>query len=186
MFSLILHLTSCTFTMRIHGVNKQRATSLPLSVEAVCSRQAGTCLLASSPPFMAQHSSRTSSNSLSFCCAVSPLCICLCLQVSDKGGGVPFRRIENLFSYMYSTAPAPQIGEHTRPPLVSRDIQAVGCFRLLTGFHAYIYRLLKNKYIYFLQGVNCTICRVVAFLCSPQALKCSFSLSFILLPLSRS
>lgn len=43
------------------------------------------------------------------------------LQVSDKGGGVPFRRIENLFSYMYSTAPAPQIGEHTRTPLVSRD-----------------------------------------------------------------
>lgn len=42
------------------------------------------------------------------------------LQVSDTGGGVPFRRIENLFSYMYSTAPAPQIGEHARTPLVSR------------------------------------------------------------------
>ncbi|XP_023262583.1 pyruvate dehydrogenase (acetyl-transferring) kinase isozyme 2, mitochondrial-like [Seriola lalandi dorsalis] len=39
------------------------------------------------------------------------------IKVSDTGGGVPFRRIENLFSYMYSTAPAPQIGEHTRPPL---------------------------------------------------------------------
>uniref|UniRef100_A0A8C3GCP3 Protein-serine/threonine kinase n=1 Tax=Cyclopterus lumpus TaxID=8103 RepID=A0A8C3GCP3_CYCLU len=39
------------------------------------------------------------------------------IKVSDKGGGVPFRRIENLFSYMFSTAPAPQIGEHTRPPL---------------------------------------------------------------------
>uniref|UniRef100_A0A8C4IG45 Protein-serine/threonine kinase n=1 Tax=Dicentrarchus labrax TaxID=13489 RepID=A0A8C4IG45_DICLA len=39
------------------------------------------------------------------------------IKVSDKGGGVPFRRIENLFSYMYSTAPAPQMGEHTRPPL---------------------------------------------------------------------
>uniref|UniRef100_A0A8D3CKZ9 Protein-serine/threonine kinase n=1 Tax=Scophthalmus maximus TaxID=52904 RepID=A0A8D3CKZ9_SCOMX len=39
------------------------------------------------------------------------------IKVSDKGGGVPFRRIENLFSYMYSTAPAPQIGEYTRPPL---------------------------------------------------------------------
>ncbi|KAG7240176.1 hypothetical protein INR49_027242 [Caranx melampygus] len=37
------------------------------------------------------------------------------IKVSDTGGGVPFRRIENLFSYMYSTAPAPQIGEHTRP-----------------------------------------------------------------------
>uniref|UniRef100_A0AAQ5YA13 Protein-serine/threonine kinase n=1 Tax=Amphiprion ocellaris TaxID=80972 RepID=A0AAQ5YA13_AMPOC len=39
------------------------------------------------------------------------------IKVSDRGGGVAFRRIENLFSYLYSTAPAPQIGEHTRPPL---------------------------------------------------------------------
>lgn len=39
------------------------------------------------------------------------------IKVNDQGGGVPFRRIEKLFSYMYSTAPAPQIGEHTRPPL---------------------------------------------------------------------
>ncbi|XP_037134171.1 pyruvate dehydrogenase (acetyl-transferring) kinase isozyme 2, mitochondrial [Syngnathus acus] len=39
------------------------------------------------------------------------------IKVSDKGGGVPFRRIENLFSYMYSTAPTPQMGEHARPPL---------------------------------------------------------------------
>lgn len=65
--------------------------------------------------FVAQHCSRTSHHSLS-----SPYTD-PCLQVSDKGGGVPFRRIENLFSYMYSTAPAPQIGEHTRTPLVSRD-----------------------------------------------------------------
>uniref|UniRef100_A0AAX7UEM6 Protein-serine/threonine kinase n=1 Tax=Astatotilapia calliptera TaxID=8154 RepID=A0AAX7UEM6_ASTCA len=41
----------------------------------------------------------------------------LTIKVSDKGGGVPFRRIENLFSYMYSTAPAPQIGDQKRPPL---------------------------------------------------------------------
>uniref|UniRef100_A0A665W2D7 Protein-serine/threonine kinase n=1 Tax=Echeneis naucrates TaxID=173247 RepID=A0A665W2D7_ECHNA len=39
------------------------------------------------------------------------------IKVSDKGGGVPFRRTDKLFSYMYSTAPAPQIGEDTRPPL---------------------------------------------------------------------
>uniref|UniRef100_A0A672GZV7 Protein-serine/threonine kinase n=1 Tax=Salarias fasciatus TaxID=181472 RepID=A0A672GZV7_SALFA len=39
------------------------------------------------------------------------------IKVSDTGGGVPFRRIENLFSYMYSTAPAPQVGDGARPPL---------------------------------------------------------------------
>lgn len=37
--------------------------------------------------------------------------------MSDKGGGFPFRRTENLFSYMYSTAPAPHIGDYIRPPL---------------------------------------------------------------------
>ena len=65
---------------------------------------------------VAQHCTSTSHRSL------SPV-----LQVSDRGGGVPFRRIENLFSYMYSTAPAPQIGDHTRPPLVSRDVIRERC-----------------------------------------------------------
>uniref|UniRef100_I3KPA9 Protein-serine/threonine kinase n=1 Tax=Oreochromis niloticus TaxID=8128 RepID=I3KPA9_ORENI len=41
----------------------------------------------------------------------------LTIKVSDQGGGVAFRRIENLFSYMYSTAPAPPIGDQKRPPL---------------------------------------------------------------------
>ncbi|XP_007572388.1 PREDICTED: pyruvate dehydrogenase (acetyl-transferring) kinase isozyme 2, mitochondrial-like [Poecilia mexicana] len=39
------------------------------------------------------------------------------IKVSDRGGGVPFRKIENLFSYMYSTAPAPQISDHSSTPL---------------------------------------------------------------------
>lgn len=40
--------------------------------------------------------------------------------MSDRGGGVPFRRIEHLFSYMYSTAPRPCIGDKHRAPLVRR------------------------------------------------------------------
>ncbi|XP_024242410.1 pyruvate dehydrogenase (acetyl-transferring) kinase isozyme 2, mitochondrial isoform X1 [Oncorhynchus tshawytscha] len=41
----------------------------------------------------------------------------LSIKVSDRGGGVPFRKIENLFSYMYSTAPTPERGEHSQTPL---------------------------------------------------------------------
>ncbi|XP_030649897.1 pyruvate dehydrogenase (acetyl-transferring) kinase isozyme 2, mitochondrial isoform X3 [Chanos chanos] len=41
----------------------------------------------------------------------------LSIKMSDRGGGVPFRKIERLFSYMYSTAPRPAIGNHQRAPL---------------------------------------------------------------------
>uniref|UniRef100_A0A8C9U220 Protein-serine/threonine kinase n=1 Tax=Scleropages formosus TaxID=113540 RepID=A0A8C9U220_SCLFO len=41
----------------------------------------------------------------------------LSIKMSDRGGGVPFRKTERLFSYMYSTAPAPHIGHHQRAPL---------------------------------------------------------------------
>ncbi|XP_066519666.1 pyruvate dehydrogenase (acetyl-transferring) kinase isozyme 2, mitochondrial [Hoplias malabaricus] len=41
----------------------------------------------------------------------------LSIKMSDKGGGVPFRKMENLFSYMYSTAPTPQISQKHSAPL---------------------------------------------------------------------
>ncbi|XP_074553576.1 pyruvate dehydrogenase (acetyl-transferring) kinase isozyme 2, mitochondrial-like [Halichoeres trimaculatus] len=41
----------------------------------------------------------------------------LSITMSDRGGGVPFRKIERLFSYMYSTAPRPTFGEKHRAPL---------------------------------------------------------------------
>ncbi|XP_012697320.2 pyruvate dehydrogenase (acetyl-transferring) kinase isozyme 2, mitochondrial-like [Clupea harengus] len=41
----------------------------------------------------------------------------LTIKMSDRGGGVPFRKLDRLFSYMYSTAPRPNIGEHQRAPL---------------------------------------------------------------------
>ncbi|XP_030630049.1 pyruvate dehydrogenase (acetyl-transferring) kinase isozyme 2, mitochondrial isoform X3 [Chanos chanos] len=41
----------------------------------------------------------------------------LSIKVSDRGGGVPFRKMESLFSYMYSTAPTPLIGQQQTAPL---------------------------------------------------------------------
>ncbi|XP_039977201.1 pyruvate dehydrogenase (acetyl-transferring) kinase isozyme 2, mitochondrial-like isoform X2 [Xiphias gladius] len=41
----------------------------------------------------------------------------LSIKMSDSGGGVPFRKTEHLFSYMYSTAPRPSIGDKHRAPL---------------------------------------------------------------------
>ncbi|XP_074080350.1 pyruvate dehydrogenase kinase, isozyme 2 isoform X2 [Macrotis lagotis] len=39
----------------------------------------------------------------------------LSIKMSDRGGGVPLRKIERLFSYMYSTAPTPQPGSGGTP-----------------------------------------------------------------------
>ncbi|KAM3863766.1 pyruvate dehydrogenase (acetyl-transferring) kinase isozyme 2, mitochondrial-like [Diretmus argenteus] len=41
----------------------------------------------------------------------------LSIKMSDRGCGVPFRKTECLFSYMYSTAPRPSIGDQQRAPL---------------------------------------------------------------------
>ncbi|XP_029013658.1 pyruvate dehydrogenase (acetyl-transferring) kinase isozyme 2, mitochondrial-like [Betta splendens] len=41
----------------------------------------------------------------------------LSIKMSDRGGGVPFRKIERLFSYMYSTAPRPSADDKHRAPL---------------------------------------------------------------------
>ncbi|MBN3271440.1 PDK2 kinase, partial [Polyodon spathula] len=42
----------------------------------------------------------------------------LSIKMSDRGGGVPLRKIERLFSYMYSTAPTPQVGHSQSTPLL--------------------------------------------------------------------
>lgn len=41
-----------------------------------------------------------------------------CVQISDRGGGVPLRKIDRLFHYMYSTAPTPSL-EPGAVPLVN-------------------------------------------------------------------
>uniref|UniRef100_A0A3Q3AKF2 Protein-serine/threonine kinase n=1 Tax=Gallus gallus TaxID=9031 RepID=A0A3Q3AKF2_CHICK len=41
----------------------------------------------------------------------------LAIKISDRGGGVPVRKIEQLFSYMYSTAPRPRMDDGRQTPL---------------------------------------------------------------------
>ncbi|KAI3360334.1 hypothetical protein L3Q82_014648 [Scortum barcoo] len=41
----------------------------------------------------------------------------LSIKMSDRGGGVPFIKTERLFSYMYSTAPRPSLGDKHRGSL---------------------------------------------------------------------
>ncbi|XP_062870057.1 pyruvate dehydrogenase kinase, isozyme 4 [Trichomycterus rosablanca] len=41
----------------------------------------------------------------------------LTIKMSDRGGGVPLRKIERLFSYMYSTAPSPIMDTARNAPL---------------------------------------------------------------------
>lgn len=47
-------------------------------------------------------------------CSIFPM---FRLQISDRGGGVPLRKIDRLFNYMYSTAPTPSL-EPGAVPLV--------------------------------------------------------------------
>uniref|UniRef100_A0AAQ6A981 Protein-serine/threonine kinase n=1 Tax=Amphiprion ocellaris TaxID=80972 RepID=A0AAQ6A981_AMPOC len=47
----------------------------------------------------------------------------LTIKMSDRGGGVPLRKIDRLFSYMYSTAPSPVHVDNSRnAPLVRQNL----------------------------------------------------------------
>lgn len=41
--------------------------------------------------------------------------------MSDRGGGVPMRKIDRLFNYMYSTAPRPRVETSRATPLVCKS-----------------------------------------------------------------
>ncbi|XP_069493393.1 pyruvate dehydrogenase kinase, isozyme 3 isoform X2 [Ambystoma mexicanum] len=41
----------------------------------------------------------------------------LSIKISDRGGGVPLRKIDRLFNYMYSTAPSPSLEPSRAAPL---------------------------------------------------------------------
>uniref|UniRef100_A0AAX7TU10 Protein-serine/threonine kinase n=1 Tax=Astatotilapia calliptera TaxID=8154 RepID=A0AAX7TU10_ASTCA len=55
-----------------------------------------------------------------FCVRFGGACVyscCLLCEVSDRGGGVPLRKIDRLFTYTYSTAPRPSIDGSRAAPL---------------------------------------------------------------------
>lgn len=69
------------------------------------------------------------------------------LQMSDKGGGVPLRKIERLFSYMYSTAPSPVVDNARNAPLVSN--MATSLFSIINLF------LVNSSLHYDLESLSC-------------------------------
>lgn len=81
---------------------------------------------------------------------------------------------------MYSTAPAPQIGDHARTPLVSSDTGGGDAgFCLLTHLHSYMHWKTNIGFLNRRKDtVNCSMCHLVAFLHSLHTPKCSFSLLF--------
>ena len=57
-------------------------------------------------------------------------------QMSDRGGGVPLRKIDRLFNYMYSTAPRPRMETSRAVPLVCDQKSWSGFLWLgKTGYH---------------------------------------------------
>ncbi|XP_039599198.1 pyruvate dehydrogenase (acetyl-transferring) kinase isozyme 1, mitochondrial-like, partial [Polypterus senegalus] len=49
----------------------------------------------------------------------------LTVKMSDRGGGVPLRKIDRLFTYTYSTAPLPRMETSRATPLVSMPVYNV-------------------------------------------------------------
>lgn len=60
--------------------------------------------------------------------------LCVFDQVSDRGGGVPLRKIDRLFTYTYSTAPRPSIDDSRAAPLVSENSEKAPLFLLNVFF----------------------------------------------------
>jgi len=48
------------------------------------------------------------------------MCVCVMLQVSDQGGGIPRSHTDLLFNYMFSTAPQPPKSDAHTTPLAGR------------------------------------------------------------------
>lgn len=63
--------------------------------------------------------------------------MCLFSKISDKGGGVPLRKIDRLFNYMYSTAPTPRLdSSQAAVPLVNTHHTAYVCVYMYVWFQA--------------------------------------------------
>ncbi|KAG8124920.1 putative Pyruvate dehydrogenase kinase protein [Naja naja] len=60
----------------------------------------------------------------------------LTVKMCDRGGGVPLRKIDRLFNYMYSTAPRPRVETSRATPLVRNllDLVMVYLYRLYAQY----------------------------------------------------
>lgn len=68
------------------------------------------------------------------------------LQISDRGGGVPLRKIDRLFNYMYSTAPTPSLEPGAVPlvhPFIKSNLIIIDlvdhCLSYMTHTHTHIW-----------------------------------------------
>lgn len=80
--------------------------------------------------------------------------------MSDLGGGVPFRKMENLFSYMYSTAPTPQMDEKQRAPLVRHYIIFLILYKNIKLFQKH--QFVRNISLHGLRLCFLNICLILS------------------------
>lgn len=75
-----------------------------------------------------------------------------CLQISDRGGGIPRSLTDRLFTYMYSTAPKPAASDVNTVPLAGTVKNSINpcstfnCLRLTVVVLIQALEVLHYKY----------------------------------------
>lgn len=67
----------------------------------------------------------------------------ICVKISDRGGGIARSQVDQLFKYMYSTAPQPSKSDMHTVPLAGESRSFIKC-----SFNFSSFFLLKLKSIF--------------------------------------
>lgn len=59
----------------------------------------------------------------------------VCLKISDLGGGIPRSQVDQLFKYMYSTAPQPSKSDMHTVPLAGKKVFIKHSKTLIGDYH---------------------------------------------------